>query len=252
MTYSEIEDPILATLVEKQFESAHRVFYERVQSRGLMCSIYNVFDEPGSPNHNCLGCNFDEITDQISKFLFLCAANPGLFLPQQSFAIYALLLNVVWEMISDIFAIISLPESYRVRHFGALIKVRRWANFFKHPKFFAWMAHHPEYTFEGSEYGKAFLIESDWLQVDDGFLREYYASERSKGLTKEFKGKENKVIVVLPDLEALTVDICDCLDKFIEIIAQNQVYQEILNEKATFVNYYSEVEIAQESPPNTA
>jgi len=45
------------------------------------------------------------------------------------------------------------------------------------------------------------------------------------------------VIVVLPDLEALTTDICDCLGKFIEIIAQNQVYQEILNEKATFVNY---------------
>ena len=63
-------------------------------------------------------------------------------------------------------------------------------------------------------------------------------------------GKEKKVIVVLPDLESLTTDICDCLDKFIEIIAQNQVYQEILNERATFVNYYSEVEIAQESLPN--
>jgi hypothetical protein len=108
----------------------------------------------------------------------------------------------------------------------------------------------PEYTFEGSEYGKAFLTDPDWLQIDDEFLKRYYASEKSKGLTKEFEGKEKKVIVVLPDLEALTTDICDCLGKFIEIIAQNQVYQEILNEKATFVNYYSEVEIAQESPPN--
>ena len=161
-----------------------------------------------------------------------------------------MLLNVVWERIGDIFDIISLPEGYRVRYFGALIRVRRWANFFKHPKAFAWMVHHPEYTFERSEHGKAFLAEPDWLQVDDGFLKEYYTSEKSKGLTKEFEGKENKVIVVLPDLEALTTDICDCLDKFIEIIAQNQVYQEILNEKATFVNYYSEVEVAQESPPS--
>ena len=106
MTYSEIDDPALATLARHQFGSAHRVFYDRVQSRQLVCSIYGVFDEPGNPNHNCLGCNFDEITDQTSKYLSLCAANPGLFLPQQSFAIYAVLLNVVWERIGDIFDIV--------------------------------------------------------------------------------------------------------------------------------------------------
>ncbi len=76
MTYSGIEDPVLAALAEQQCKSAHRIFHDRVQSGQLMCSIYDVFDEPGSPNHNCLGCNFDEITDQISKFLSLCAANP--------------------------------------------------------------------------------------------------------------------------------------------------------------------------------
>jgi len=252
MTYSEIEDPELSTLVKEQFESAHRIFYDRVQGEQLMCSIYDVFDKPGSPDHNCLGCNFDEITDQISKFLFTCASNPDLFLPQQSFAIYTMLLNVVWERITDVFEIISLPKDYRVRYFGVLIRVRKWANFFKHPKAFAWMVHHPEYTFEGTEYGKALLTDPDWLKVDDEFLKRYYASEKSKGLTKKLEGKENKVIVVLPDLEALTTSICDCLDKFIEIITRNQVYREILDEKATFVSYYSEAESGQESPPNNA
>lgn len=242
MTYSEVENQELRTLVKEQFETAHRIFYDRIQGDQLMCSIYDVFNEPDSPDHNCLGCNFDEITDQISKFLFTCASNPNLFLPQQSFAIYAMLLNVVWERISDVFEIISLPEGYRVRYFGVLIGIRRWANFFKHPKAFAWMVHHPEYTFEGAEFDKALLTDPSWLKVDSEFLKRYYASEKSRGLTKEFEGRENKVVVVLSDLETLTVQVCDCLDKFIEIITQNQVYHEILDEKATFVNYYSEAE----------
>ena len=151
MTYGEIEDTGLSTLAKEQFESAYRIFNNRVQSEQLMCSLYEAFDEPDKPSHNCLGCNFNEITDQISRFLLTCVSNPDEFLPQQSFAIYAMLLNVVWERIHDIFEIISLPESYRVRHFSVLIMVRRWANFIKHPKAFAWMVHHPEYTFEGTE-----------------------------------------------------------------------------------------------------
>lgn len=252
MTYDKIEDPELSTLVKEQFESAHRIFYDRVQDEQLMCSIYDVFDKPGFSDHNCLGCNFDESTEQISKFLSLCASNPDLFLPQQSFAIYAMLLNVIWERITDVFEIISLHENYRVRYFGVLIRVRRWANFFKHPKAFAWMVHHPKYTFEGTEYGKECLTNPAWLRVDDEFLKKYYASETSRGLTKKFKGKENTVIVVVPDLEALTKDVCDCLDKFIEIITHNEVFQEILGEKATLVDYYSEAEMAQEPSPNNS
>jgi len=202
--YSEIEDSALLALTQEQFESAHHIFYERVQSGQLMCSIYDVFAEPGSPNHNCLGCNFDEMTDQISKFLYACTLKPGLFLPQQSFAIYAMLLNVVWERISDIFAIISLPEGYLVRYFGAFISARRWANFFKHPKAFAWMVHHPEYTFEGTEHSKAFLNDPAYLRIDDEFVKAYYASEKPKGLTGQFQGKENRVVVILPNLKTLT------------------------------------------------
>jgi len=236
----QIEDQGLFVLTGEQFESAYKIFHERIQSKQLMCSIYDVLAEPGTQNHNCLGCNFDEMADQILKFLYTCTENDNLFLPQQSFAIYALLLNSVWERISDVFKIISLPEAYLVRHFGPFIRVRRWANFFKHPKAFAWMVHHPEYTFEGSNHSKAFLDDQDFLKIDDEFLKKYYASEGAKGLTGKFVGQENKVVVILPDLEALTTDICACLEKFVEIITQNEVYREILEEESTIVDYFSE------------
>lgn len=238
----EIEDQDLFVLTGEQFESAYKIFHERIQSKQLMCSIYDVFAQPGTQNHNCLGCNFDEMADQILKFLDTCANNNNLFLPQQSVAIYALLLNSVWERITDIFKIISLPESYLVRHFGAFIRARRRANFFKHPKAFAWMVHHPVYTFEGSNHSEAFLNDQDYLKIDDEFLQKYYVSEKTKGLTAAFEGQENKVVVILPDLKTLTTDICACMEKFIEIITENKVYWEILDQKSTFINYFSENE----------
>jgi hypothetical protein len=241
MTYSYVEGPGLAQLTKEQFELAHNIFHSNVQDQQLMCSISDVFSEPASPNHNCLGCNFDETTDQIAKFLLLCTAHPDLFLPQQSFAIYAMLLNVLWERMNDIFEIISLQEGYRVRYFEPFIRTRRWANFFKHPKAFAWMVHHPVYTFDGSTHSKKFL-NTDWLKIDDGFVKSYYSSDASKVLTKQFTGKEDKIVVILPDIESLTKGICDCLDKFIEIITKNQVYQEILNERSTFTAYFSDIE----------
>lgn len=235
-----IEDQELFDLTQKQYEVAYKVFYERTrpEEKRLMCAIYDVFDEPGNQKHNCLGCNFDDMTEQIAKFLFICKDNTALLSLHQSFSIYALLLNSVWERISDVFEIISLPESYLVRNFGPFIRIRRWANFFKHPKAFAWRVHHPVYTFEDSSHSKAFIQDPSYLKIDDEFLKKYYTSDKSKGLTKEFNGHETKVVVIFPSIEALTNDICDCLEKFVEIITQNKVYQEVLDEKSTFINYF--------------
>lgn len=237
------EERDIWVLTQKQFKAAHRIFGERIQNEQRMCRIYDVFAEPGSPNHNCLGCNFDEMTDQTLKFLDVCASDYVLFSPQQSFSIYALLLNSIWERMRDVFEIISLPESYLVRHFGAFIKARRWANFFKHPKGFAWMVHHPTYTFEGSNHSKAFLNDPDHLRIDDEFVKNHYASDRPKGLINKLTGKENRVVVILPNLEILTTDICACLEEFIEIITENKVYKEILDDKSTLINYFSENDV---------
>lgn len=236
------EDPTLFNLTLEKYKAAFEVFNERTQrqDKRLMCTLYAVFAGPESRNHNCLGCNFDEMVDQILKFLFVCQNTSGYFSTQQSFFIYSLLLNAVWERMSDVFEIISLPEGYRVRYFGAFIKARRWANFFKHPKAFAWMVHHPQHTYEGSTHSTLFMNDSSYLKVDDEFVKKYYASENSKGLTGEFTGHENKVVVVLPDIETLTADICTCLEKFIELVSENRVYREILDEKSTLVNYFSQ------------
>jgi len=236
------DDPTLFNLTLEKYKIAFKIFGERTQrqDKRLMCELHDVFAGPESRNHNCLGCNFDEMVDQILKFLFVCQNTSGYFTTQQAFYIYALLLSVVLDRMDAVFKIISLPKDSRVLYFGAFIKARKWAIFFKHPKAFAWMVHHPEYTYENSPHSISFTSNPSYKKVNYDFVKKYYAdNENSEGLTGEFSGHENKIVVVLPDIETLTLDICSCLEKFVEIVSKKE-YREILEEKSTLVNYFSE------------
>jgi hypothetical protein len=233
-------------LARQQFGSAYRIFYDRVQRDQLMCGIYDCFAEPGSRDHNCLGCNFDDMTEWICSFLLSCKDSNSPYRPEHSFGIYTLLLSLLWERISGVFDIVGVPDSYRVRHFGAFVRARRWANFFKHPKAFAWLVHHPVYTFEGSPDTASFSDDPSYLKVDDGFVKRYYASESAKGLTSQFERHQDTVVVVLPDLEQLTTDICASLERFVSTITESMVYREILDEKSTLVDYFAALD---DTPP---
>ncbi|MEO6810187.1 MAG: hypothetical protein ABI353_13820, partial [Isosphaeraceae bacterium] len=95
---------------------------------------------------------------------------------------------------------------------------------------------------EGTAHAQG-IIESfpDSRLIDDEFLKKYYSAERTKGLAGEFKGRESKVIVLLPNIEIITNDICKCLANFVNVVTENPVYREILNDKSTIVNYYGRV-----------
>lgn len=236
------DDPILFNLTLEKYKVAFDIFGKRTQreDKRLMCDLYDIFAGAESRNHNCLGCNFDEMVDQILKLLLVCQNTSGYFSTQQAFYIYTSLLSAVLDRMDDVFKIISLPEDYRVRHFRAFIIARKWANFFKHPKAFAWMVHHPTYTYENSPHSIPFISDLLYKKVNYEFIKKYYSDDRnSEGLTQEFTGYENKVVVVLPDIEVWTADICTSLEKFVEIISQKE-HRDILDDKSTLVNYFSE------------
>jgi hypothetical protein len=221
------------------FAAASTMFDERVQHEQMMCRIYEAYSGPDEANHNCLGCNLDAITAQISKFLRAAAAGHTGFSAEESLSVFAFLLNTLWERITDVFDIVAVPEGYRKRHYEAMYRMRRWANFFKHPKEYGWLVHHPKYLFEGTpEAGRALAKDSGLLVIEDKFLKTYYSARRVKGLAKEFDGYENKVVVLLPDVASVTERLCDCLANFVEVVTKNPVYYEILNDRATIANYF--------------
>jgi len=54
--------------------------------------------------------------------------------------------------------------------------------------------------------------------------------------------------VVLPHMEQFTNEICDCLTNFVDVVTKNPVYFEILNDKATIIDYFQRLCDIQKSP----
>ena len=228
-----------------QFNEALQIFDSSVQSQKLMCRIYEKYAGPDEAHHNCLGCNFNDLTEQVTKFLEVAAQNTVDFDLHHKFSIYAFLLNTCWERITDVFEVLGIPEGYRCRHFAPFIRIRRWANFFKHPKTFGWMVHHPHYTIENSDNHKYFSTDvGKYRFIDDEFLKKYYSSttkEQPGKLRGEFTGFEKSTVVLIPDLVQITKEVCHCLKHFVEIVTENPVYVEMLNDTSTIQDYYGSV-----------
>jgi len=230
----------------RQFSEAQRVFDAEVQSHQLMCRIYDKYAGPDDAHHNCLGCNFDDLTRQVSKFLSIASQKPVDFDLHHQFSIYAFLLNTCWERITDVFDILGVPDGYRCRHFAPFIRVRRWANFFKHPKTFGWMVHHPRYTIENSDDHNDLSAEGGKYRfIDYEFLKTYYSSGAKQNAGKlrgEFVGFERSTVVIIPDVTQLTSEICHCVDHFVKIITENLIYIKMLNDTSTIQNFYESID----------
>ncbi len=207
-----------------------------------MCRIYDKYAGPKGEHQNCLGDNFNDVTRQISWFLNLVADSEEPAPVNHSFSLYALLLNACWERISDILEILSVPDDYRHRHFSCFILVRRWANFFKHTKAFAWLVDSPRYVSADSDELKTLQADgTDYRYVDDDFLKRYYSSDCTKNRHKlkgEFLGHERSTVVILPNIGDLTKDICTSLDDFVRLVTDNPVYVEVLTNTASILDYY--------------
>jgi len=186
-------------------------------------------------DHNCLGCNFNGIImyTQAQLIQSLKMDNIQYIYFQILIALY---LSV--ERIDTILNVINLNPTYRKKHFKAIVRVRKWANFIKHPKSFM-LCHHPHFIYNG--FPKNSKIRKEYSQIiDESFVLKYYSNdEKNDELTKELENKE-KILVIFPNIKKLISEFVKESEKFIEIIEKNQVYREILSDRTTFTDFYFE------------
>lgn len=171
------------------------------------CKIHEAFGGMNGEHHNCLGCNFADSTNLISRYL---EKNEELTDIQQDFTVYILLLYLLVERIEIVFDIIQLPDTYREKHFKAFQQVRKWANFIKHPKSFI-LTHHPTYDFENS----GTINEQTFTEtINEQFVTHFYRhtdqtdqKKANKELYNRLRNKKD-VLVVFPDIAKLTDKLC--------------------------------------------
>jgi hypothetical protein len=223
--------------IEEQFDLACETFDSRVYPKedGIMCKIHDAFGSRKSKHHNCIGCNLDDSTHHVFMFLTNSSGYQDLHL---AFTTYILLLYILVEKMETIFEIIGLPESYRLRHFQIFKKTKKWANFIKHPKAFV-LCHHPQYVLENYK-GWNKKTQKDKIIIDTEFVFKYYSGDTYKNELFKILTNKSNIVVEVPNIKKLTDDFIDGLERFVQLIENNEVYREILNDKATFENYFTE------------
>ena len=235
--------PEIQTLIQEQFVRSKAEFNRRIRSTDLMCRITRKYSgEWGTPCHNCIGCNLNDTTKHISLVLDVAASNVQEFSPNDLLFMYVLPLNSCYERIEDILQIVGVVQSVRERYFSSFKIARKWANFFKHPKAFGWLAHHPHFTIENSEDHLDLLKTSqDFVFVENSFLDEFYSSSAEKNTHKlkcRLKDMGDRVVVVMPNVHTLTSDICSSIEKFASILLENPLYYELLVNESSILDYF--------------
>lgn len=152
--------------------------------------------------------------------------------------LYNMTLYLLVERIYELFEIIQLPTGYRQRHFQVFDRVKKWANFLKHPKAFMFV-HHPEFVFE-ADFDKGNYGKGDTTFVNTDFILEYYSgAEKNNKLYRALTNKTD-VVVIIPNPSETTKAFCEAIAKFVSLMKHNEVYRDILSEKSTLDDYFED------------
>lgn len=200
----------------------------------MVCRIHDVFQQLDAKSHNCIGCNFASTTTAIERVLKRIASADD-FDAEFDYCDYMMALYLFVERAAMVFDIICLPDGYRHRHFGVFQEIRRWANFLKHPNYFI-LVHHPVF-----QAGGAVDKQKAWEQVvDTAFVVDNYGhdAQSKTGKLKTAFVRKTKVLVLFPDVVPFTERFCIAVKDFVSLIEHNAVFREMLDDIATYENYF--------------
>ncbi len=198
-----------------------------------VCSLHDVLSVPKTTAHNCLGCNLADLTNAFGEVLNGLTKCKDL---QAAFSIYFMWLNVFVERYDFMFSYLGVPDSYRIKHFPVFLQIKHWANFQKHPKAFLFV-HHP--SFSCPTVGITVDKKKPKI-IDQVFVDKYYkGGKHNESLSSELMNARS-VVVHYPDPRTIVEDFCAQSQKFVEIVAKNPMYQELLMEKSTLLDFFTE------------
>lgn len=226
------------------FKKAYEIFRRELyrddghgSSTPILSGLHEAFGALGTTSHNCLGCNFSNLTDSFDQVLSGLDEYSDINAPCFTYIIW---LYLYVERYDQIMSYLQVPERYRQRHFRSFQRIRRWSNFIKHPKSFLF-SHHAQY-FHGGEIGdEGFVIKDDTVQINSDFVNAYYAGGKNNNKLAAMLNNATEVLVVYPDPEALMENFATETKAFVRLIEMNEVYREELTRITTMPDYFQKV-----------
>lgn len=230
------ENPIeeIEHYVTENLEIALNIFEKEIYSTdySIFKEIHEVMEEDEN-DHNCIGCNLGEQSMLTYSTLLQINAYTSI---SQKMNLLLITYYLLVERIDTILSIVDLHQEYRKETFKTLNKIRKWANFIKHPKAFI-LAHHPIYTIKGYK-GNPEIRKDAEIIIDEPFLLKYYSNEKkNKELFVKFENKEG-IVVIFPNPVDITSQFCKELKLFNRLLNNNEIYRTILRKRSTFLGFW--------------
>ncbi len=181
-------------------------------------------------SHNCIACNLNET---LSYTLDSIRNTPSYAYVEHyyCFVIQSLYLTAerVLSVSKSAFQIDEIVDSY-----PTTMQIRKWANFFKHPKSFLF-CHHPDYFIDGFDNDD---LENYDLIIDSTFIEVYYKDgSKNQELKENLENKQN-VAVIFPKIDRLFKDFHVELNLFLNDLNDNPELVEELINRATIEDYF--------------
>jgi len=223
--------------LKKEFQTASADFDKHLFDKpqySKFCYIHKHL-ESGTKDHNCLGCNLNNILmfTQVQIQQALKMDNIEHIYFQVIMSLY-----LAVERMDTVLNIVNINKPYRDKHFKTIHRIRKWANFIKHPKAFMF-CHHPSFTFNGCSFNSTIRKEFSQI-IDEPFILTYYSNNDDNDKLFQVLENKEKVLVVFPNITKLIKGFAEEANKFVSIVENNEVYREILTTKSTFLDYYIE------------
>lgn len=228
----------LYTRVSKVFEDKGEPLKQT-----FYCDLYDVFSEyyksqEGKENeiaHNCIGCNFEEGASNIELFF---KYNKNTDSERYFLTLYSMLFYLQAERLAVIYKelgfIVINKDEFDWSAFPILQRIKYWANFFKHPKYYM-LLHHPMFFIDGDPSTPNFMING---VIDDTFIHKFYSGGKlNNDLRAELQNKD-KYIIIFPNLLNLTKDLCSEFEKIVKLIASDKA---IIAKLATYTTIKSDL-----------
>lgn len=233
----ESDDADTTTVLADAMAQASADWMRFISTPQVSCSIYEA--TTSDEEHSCVACNLDDATQDICEFLQASRHMPN---QRLAFGIHLGLVNGLWERMRDVFETIEVPAKMwrdNASKYASFKAARAWANFVKHPGFFAYGLHHPIFIVEDSTAGLAAAAaaakqtkDSRWCLIDTAFVRKNWTDVTGHKAQKALEGYVTAA-VLLPSPAALTQTLCKEYTQFTRQICDNPDYVELLAHVST-------------------
>lgn len=186
--------------------------------------------------HNCIGCNFEEGARNI-ELLFKYNRNTDS--ERYFLTLYSLLFYLQAERLAVIYKEIGYTvkgkDEFDWASFPVLQKIKYWANFFKHPKYYM-LLHHPMFFIEGDPSTPNFMINGI---INNDFIHKFYSGgKHNEDLRTELENKD-MYIIIFPNLLEFTKQLCEEFEKIIHVIMNDKTLIEKLASYTTIKSFLS-------------